>query len=264
MPVPETRIAEISNFVDQEVELRGWLYNKRSSGKLHFLQIRDGSGIIQAVVFKGDVSPEVFAQADHLGQETSLKVRGTVRQDKRSPLGYELSVKQLEVVQEARDYPITPKEHGVAYLMERRHLWLRSPRQALILRVRHSVERAIRDFFDQNGFTLVDSPIFTPAACEGTSTLFEVPYFDLGKAYLTQSGQLYMEAAAMALGAPGASASMGADIRGACRAPRSPLRHACWPQPTCTTLCARRGRTGPRSRPRTQRSSCAEKFDTPT
>jgi asparaginyl-tRNA synthetase len=200
MPVPEARIAEISKFVDQEVELRGWLYNKRSSGKLHFLQIRDGSGIIQAVIFKGDVPPEMFAQADHLAQETSLKVRGLVRQDKRSPLGYELSVKHLEVVQEARDYPITPKEHGVAYLMERRHLWLRSSRQTVILRVRHAVEKAIRDYLDQSGFTLVDAPIFTPAACEGTSTLFEVPYFDLGKAYLTQSGQLYMEAAAMALG----------------------------------------------------------------
>ena len=200
MSLPIARIAEIAKYEAQEVEIRGWLYNKRSSGKLHFLQIRDGSGIIQAVIFKGDVSPELFDQADHLGQETSLRVRGLVRADRRSPLGFELSVKQLEVIHDSKDYPITPKEHGVAYLMERRHLWLRSARQNVILRVRHCVERAIRDFFDDNGFTLVDAPIFTPAACEGTSTLFEVPYFDLGKAYLTQSGQLYMEAAAMALG----------------------------------------------------------------
>ncbi len=200
MSAPVVRIADIAKHVNQEVELRGWLYNKRSSGKLHFLQIRDGSGIIQGVVFKGDVSPETFEKADHLGQETSVVVRGLVREDKRSPIGFELSVKALEVVHEARDYPITPKEHGVAYLMERRHLWLRSSRQTVILGVRHTVEKAIRDFFDENGFTLVDAPIFTPAACEGTSTLFEVPYFDLGKAYLTQSGQLYMEAAAMALG----------------------------------------------------------------
>lgn len=200
MSVPIARIAEVAKYEAQEVEIRGWLYNKRSSGKLHFLQIRDGSGIIQAVIFKGDVSPELFEQADHLGQETSLRVRGLVRADQRSPLGFELSVKQLDVIHETKDYPITPKEHGVAYLMERRHLWLRSARQNVILRVRHSVEKAIRDFFDEHGFTLIDAPIFTPAACEGTSTLFEVPYFDLGKAYLTQSGQLYMEAAAMALG----------------------------------------------------------------
>src|SRR5499427_1627393 len=200
MSAPVVRIADVAKHVNQEVELRGWLYNKRSSGKLHFLQIRDGSGIIQAVVFKGDVTPETFEKADHLGQETSLLVRGLVREDKRSPIGYELSVKSLEVIQEAHDYPITPKEHGVAYLMERRHLWLRSSRQTAILSVRHTVEKAVRDFFDENGFTLVDAPVFTPAACEGTSTLFEVPYFDLGKAYLTQSGQLYGEAAAMALG----------------------------------------------------------------
>ncbi len=200
MELPVVRINEVSKYEGQDVELRGWLYNKRSSGKLHFLQVRDGSGIIQAVMFKGDVSPELFEQADHLGQETSVKVRGTVRADKRSPLGFELGVKDLEVVHEAREYPITPKEHGVAYLMEHRHLWLRSNRQNVIIRVRHTIEKAIRDYFDQNGFTLVDAPVFTPSACEGTSTLFEVPYFDLGKAYLTQSGQLYMEAAAMAFG----------------------------------------------------------------
>jgi asparaginyl-tRNA synthetase len=200
MTLPVARIAEIAQYENQDAEVRGWLYNKRSSGKLHFLQVRDGSGIIQAVMFKNDVPPEVFQQADHLGQETALRVWGTVRADARSPGGFELGVKGLEVVHEARDYPITPKEHGVAYLMEHRHLWLRSSRQNLILRIRHSVVKAIRDFFDQEGFVLVDAPIFTPAACEGTSTLFEVPYFDLGKAYLTQSGQLYMEAAAAALG----------------------------------------------------------------
>ena len=200
MALPVARVSEIAKYENQDVELRGWLYNKRSSGKLHFLQVRDGSGTIQAVMFKNDVPAEVFAQADHLGQETALRVWGAVRADKRSPIGFELGVKGLEVVHEARDYPITPKEHGVAYLMEHRHLWLRSSRQSVILRVRHTVVKAIRDFFDQEGFTLVDAPIFTPAACEGTSTLFEVPYFDLGKAYLTQSGQLYMEAAAAALG----------------------------------------------------------------
>ena len=200
MAPPVVTIRDIAAHENQEVELRGWLYNKRSSGKLHFLQLRDGTGVIQAVVFKNDVSPEQFTRADHLGQETALIVRGVVRKDARSPIGYELSVKDLEVVSEAKDYPITPKEHGVAYLMEHRHLWLRSSRQNVILRVRATVEKAIRDYFDGNGFTLVDAPIFTPAACEGTSTLFTVPYFDLGNAYLTQSGQLYMEAAAAALG----------------------------------------------------------------
>ena len=200
MSPPVVQIRNIAAHEDQEVEIRGWLYNQRSSGKLHFLQVRDGTGIIQAVVFKNDVTPEQFARADHLGQETALVVRGLVRKDARSPIGYELSVKDLEVVSEAKDYPITPKEHGVAYLMEHRHLWLRSQRQTVILRVRATVEKAIRDYFDGNGFVLVDAPIFTPAACEGTSTLFQVPYFDLGHAYLTQSGQLYVEAAAMALG----------------------------------------------------------------
>jgi asparaginyl-tRNA synthetase len=200
MPLPVVRIADIARFENQDVELRGWLHNRRSSGKLHFLQLRDGTGILQAVVFKGDVTPEQFTRADHLGQETSLIVRGTVRKDARSPLGFELGVKELEVVHATDGYPISPKVHGVAYLMENRHLWLRSTRQNVILRVRATVVKAIRDFFDADGFTLVDAPIFTPAACEGASTLFEVPYFDLGNAYLTQSGQLYMEAAAMALG----------------------------------------------------------------
>jgi asparaginyl-tRNA synthetase len=199
--VPPVYIADIAQHDGREVTLHGWLHNRRSSGKLHFLQVRDGTGIIQCVVFKGNVSAEVFSEADHLPQETSLRVTGTVKKDARSPIGFELDVKDLAVVaRPAREFPIGHKEHGVAFLMEQRHNWLRSQRQAVILRVRHTVEKAIRDFFDGRGFTLVDAPIFTPSACEGTSTLFEVPYFDLGKAYLTQSGQLYMEAAAMALG----------------------------------------------------------------
>jgi len=198
---PPVYVADIARHEGQEVTLHGWLHNRRSSGKLHFLQIRDGTGTIQAVVFKGNVAPEIFVEADHLPQETSLSVTGTVKKDARSPLGFELDVKGLRVfARPAREFPIGHKEHGVAFLMEQRHNWLRSQRQQVILRVRHTVVKAIRDFFDGRGFTLVDAPIFTPAACEGTSTLFEVPYFDLGKAYLTQSGQLYMEAAAMALG----------------------------------------------------------------
>jgi asparaginyl-tRNA synthetase len=198
---PPVYVAEIARHEGQSVTLHGWLHHRASKGKLHFLQVRDGTGTIQCVVFKGNVSPETFHEADHLPQETSLRVTGTVKRDARAPIGFELEVTALEVVaRPAAEFPIGHKEHGVAFLMEQRHLWLRSQRQQVILRVRHTVEKAIRDFFDGRGFTLVDAPIFTPAACEGTSTLFEVPYFDLGKAYLTQSGQLYMEAAAMALG----------------------------------------------------------------
>jgi asparaginyl-tRNA synthetase len=192
-------IREIAQHVGQDVTLKGWLYNKRSSGKLHFLQVRDGTGIIQCVVFKGDVSPEVFHLADHLPQESSLVVTGTVRADARSPIGFELAVKNLEIVQLAQDYPITPKEHGIAFLLDHRHLWLRSARQHAILRVRSEVAKACRDYFDSHGFTLLDAPIFTPAACEGTTTLFPVDYFG-DTVYLTQSGQLYMEAGAMAFG----------------------------------------------------------------
>jgi asparaginyl-tRNA synthetase len=198
---PTVYIADVAQHEGKEVTLHGWLHNRRSSGKLQFLQVRDGTGTIQCVVFKGTVAPEVFVEADHLPQETSLAVTGTVKKDARSPIGFELDVKDLAVVaRPAREFPIGHKEHGVAFLMEQRHNWLRSQRQQSILRVRHTVVKAIRDFFDGRGFTLVDAPVFTPSACEGTSTLFEVPYFDLGKAYLTQSGQLYMEAAAMALG----------------------------------------------------------------
>jgi asparaginyl-tRNA synthetase len=192
-------IDEIAGYDGQEVELRGWLYQRRSSGKLHFLQVRDGTGILQCVVFRGDVDEETFLRADHLPQESSLIVRGTVRKDPRAPGGYELSVRGLVVVAEALPFPITPKEHGTAFLMDHRHLWIRSRRQHAILRVRAEIIRAVRDFFDSRGFTLVDAPIFTPAACEGTTTLFETDYFGQ-KAYLTQSGQLYMEAAALALG----------------------------------------------------------------
>ncbi len=198
---PPVYVADIAQHEGREIVLHGWLHGRRSSGKLHFLQVRDGTGTIQCVVFRGTVPPEVFLEADHLPQETALVVTGTVKRDARAPIGFELDVRDLRVVSRpVREFPIGHKEHGVAFLMDQRHNWLRSQRQQAILRVRHTVVRAIRDFFDGRGFTLVDAPIFTPAACEGTSTLFEVPYFDLGKAYLTQSGQLYMEAAAMALG----------------------------------------------------------------
>ena len=192
-------VEDVHRHVDEEVTLRGWLYARRSSGKLHFLQLRDGTGTIQCVTFVKDVAPDVFERAGHVPQESSLEVTGTVRADARSPLGFELAVKDVRVLQEARDYPITPKEHGPAFLLDHRHLWLRSSRQHAIMRVRASVVRACRDYFDSRGFTLIDAPIFTPAACEGTTTLFEVGYFD-DKAYLTQSGQLYMEAGAMAFG----------------------------------------------------------------
>src|SRR5437667_2708760 len=192
-------IEDIAAHEGQEVTLKGWLHNRRSSGKIHFLIVRDGSGFIQAVMSKAAVGDAVFHAADHLGQETAVIVTGTVRADKRAPSGFEIDVKNLEVVSPSHDYPVTPKEHGVDYLLDRRHLWLRSERQQAILRVRHEVIDAVRDFFNRRGFVLTDTPIFTPAACEGTTTLFPVEYFDQ-KAYLTQSGQLYAEATAMALG----------------------------------------------------------------
>lgn len=198
-PLKRIYVEDIGQHDGQTVTLQGWLYNKRSSGKLHFLQLRDGTGIIQCVVFKGDVSPEVFDAADKVSQESSIEVTGVVREDKRSPLGFELGVTEFKVLGDAVEYPITPKEHGVAFLMDHRHLWLRSARQNAIIRIRAEIIRAVRNYFDQNGFTLVDAPIFTPNACEGTSNLFETDYFE-EKAYLTQSGQLYMEAAAAAFG----------------------------------------------------------------
>ena len=192
-------IADIKNYENQEITLKAWLYNKRSSGKLHFLQLRDGTAEIQAVVFKGNVSEEVFNLADKIPQETSVEIVGTVKKHDRSKIGFEIDVKDLKVISISNDYPITPKEHGTHFLMEHRHLWLRSLRQKAILKIRHRIIKSVRDFFDNHGFTLVDAPIFTPNACEGTTNLFETDYFDT-KAYLTQSGQLYMEAAAMAVG----------------------------------------------------------------
>ena len=192
-------IEKIGDHVGEEVTLKGWLYNKRSSGKIHFLQVRDGTGVIQAVVSKGDVSDEVFDLSDRLARESSIVVRGTVREDPRSPIGYEIGVAALDVIQIAEDFPIAPKEHGVGFLMDHRHLWIRSLRQNAVMRIRQEIIRGCRDFLDSRGFVLIDAPIFTPAACEGTTTLFETQYFD-DKAYLTQSGQLYNEAAAMAFG----------------------------------------------------------------
>jgi asparaginyl-tRNA synthetase len=193
-------IDELQHHVGEAVTLRGWLYNKRSSGKIRFLVMRDGTGLVQGVLAKGAVADDVFSRFDDLTQESSFSLSGTVRQEKRAPGGFELDVTDLQVIHIAHEYPITPKEHGIEFLMDRRHLWLRSSRQHAILRIRHEVIKSIREFFDGRGFTLLDAPIFTPAACEGTSTLFETNYFDLGKAYLTQSGQLYGEAGAMALG----------------------------------------------------------------
>jgi len=202
MSSPVTTIAEIGKHEGQSVTIRGWLYNLRESGKLLFPQFRDGSGVIQGVVPKNAVSPEVFDAVKTLTQESSVIVEGKVRADKRAHGGYELDVANVHVVQrvpESSPYPISPKEHGTDFLMEHRHLWVRSQRQAAILRVRAEIIKAARDFFDERGFTLTDPPIITPAACEGTSTLFPVDYFD-EQAFLTQSGQLYVEATAMALG----------------------------------------------------------------
>ncbi len=193
------RIKDIGKYEGQEVKIRGWVFNKRSSGKLHFLQIRDGSAQIQAVAFKGDLPEDIFNLADKVTQETSVEIAGIVNKHERSKIGFEIALRDLKIIGESHDYPISPKEHGVDFLMQNRHLWLRAPRQRAILKVRHAIITAIRKFFDEEGFTLVDAPIFTPSACEGTTNLFETEYFDT-KAYLTQSGQLYMEAAAMALG----------------------------------------------------------------
>jgi asparaginyl-tRNA synthetase len=195
-------ISEIGKHEGQTVTIRGWLYNLRESGKLLFPQFRDGSGVIQGVVPRNTVTPEVFEAVKGLTQESSVIVEGKVRADKRAPGGYELDVSNVQVLQrvpETDPFPISLKEHGVDFLMEHRHLWVRTPRQAAILRVRAEIIKAVRNFFDDRGFTLTDPPILTPAACEGTSTLFPVDYFD-EQAYLTQSGQLYIEATALALG----------------------------------------------------------------
>ena len=193
-------IDRIGEHVGNTVTVKGWLANRRSSGKIHFLVVRDGTGFLQVVMGKKDVDEATFAHADHLGQESAVVITGTVRADERAKGGYEMIATGMEVVAEAHDFPITPKEHGVDFLMDRRHLWIRAERQTAILRVRHEVINSIRDFFNGEGFILADTPIFTPAACEGTTTLFPVQYFDDTTAYLTQSGQLYNEANAMALG----------------------------------------------------------------
>ena len=199
-PPPQTYINQLSLHAGAEVTLKGWLYNLRSSGKILFPQLRDGTGVVQCVVVRNAVAPEVWEALKGLGQESAIVVRGRVREDARAPGGYEVDVVHAEILQEVRDYPITPKEHGTEFLMDHRHLWLRSRRQHAILKMRHTVVRAVRDFLDHDGFTLCDAPIFTPAACEGTTTLFEVEYFEGEKAYLTQSGQLYNEATAAAFG----------------------------------------------------------------
>ncbi|RIV25711.1 asparagine--tRNA ligase [Alicyclobacillaceae bacterium I2511] len=194
-----TTIAQVHNYMDQNIRIQGWLYSKRSSGKIHFLQIRDGSGSIQCVVVRSEVPPEVFAVSEVLSQESAVIVEGLVRRDTRSSLGYELSVQNLIHVSTAPDYPITHKEHGIDFLLDHRHLWIRTPRQRAILKIRAEVLRAMSDYLDGNGFTRVDPPILTPTAAEGTTELFHIQYFDQ-EAYLTQSGQMYMEAAAMAMG----------------------------------------------------------------
>lgn len=192
-------IEEIYAYKDKDVEIRGWVYNKRSSGKVRFLLVRDGTGIIQGTIFSAERDCPLFRLFDELTQESSVILRGKVREDKRAPGGYELEIKDIEIIQIATDYPIAPKEHSVAFLMEHRHLWLRSQKQHAVLQVRAETIRAIRDFFDDRGFRLMDTPILTPSACEGTTTLFETTYFDQ-KAYLSQSGQLYNEATAAAFG----------------------------------------------------------------
>ncbi|MFN7995218.1 MAG: asparagine--tRNA ligase [Bryobacteraceae bacterium] len=196
-------IADASKHVGETVEIAGWLYNLRKSGKIVFPILRDGTGLMQCVAVKSALPEELFETIKNLTQESSIIVTGKIRADQRASGGHEMDVENLAVVQrvpESDPYPITPKDHGIEFLMDHRHLWLRSQRQHAILRVRHEVIKAVRDYFDSNGFTLVDTPIFTPAACEGTTTLFEVNYFEDNKAYLTQSGQLYNEATAMAFG----------------------------------------------------------------
>lgn len=192
-------IADIANYADKEVKIAGWVYNMTGKGKLLFILLRDGTGIIQAVIFKNSVKSEVFDTCRNLTQESSIIVTGTVSADQRAKGGYELQANDVEIVQIADEYPISPKEHGTDFLMDNRHLWLRSSKQHAILKIRHEIIKAARNYFDDLGFTLIDAPIFTPNACEGTTSLFETDYFDT-KAYLTQSGQLYMEAAAMSFG----------------------------------------------------------------
>ncbi len=198
--MPTVSIAAIGEYDGQDVTICGWLTHKRSSGRICFLVLRDGTGSIQATCVQGETDQHAVDLYPKLTQESSLAVTGTVRRDERAPGGYELLVSMIEVLQLAETYPISPKEHGVGFLMDHRHLWIRSPRQQAILRIRHTVINAARRFFDDEGFTLLDAPILTPSSCEGTTTLFETDYFGDRKAFLSQSGQLYMEAGAMALG----------------------------------------------------------------
>ncbi len=203
MPHPRITIANAARHTGETVEIAGWLYNLRRSGKIVFPIVRDGTGLMQCVAVKNALPEEAFEAIRNLTQESSLIVTGKIRAEARAPGGYEMDVEAVQILQrvpESDPYPITPKEHGIEFLMDHRHLWLRSQRPHSILRVRHEIVRALRDYFDSNGFTLVDTPIFTPAACEGTTTLFEVNYFEEQKAYLAQSGQLYSEATAMAFG----------------------------------------------------------------
>jgi asparaginyl-tRNA synthetase len=192
-------ISNISNFLNKDILLKGWVFNIRSSGKIFFLQIRDGSGRIQAVVSQNDVSKQAWKNCSELTMESSVEVIGKVSEDKRSPYGYEIQVSDLKVIHVAEDYPISKKEHGVEFLMDNRHLWLRSERQAAILKIRDEIIWRMREFFHKEGFVMTDTPILTPTSCEGTTTLFSTDYFD-EKAYLAQSGQLYLEALAMSLG----------------------------------------------------------------
>jgi asparaginyl-tRNA synthetase len=195
-----TRIALLADHVGRTVTIKGWVHHLRSSGKVRFLVVRDGTGLVQGVLVKDRLPAQDFEAFGRLTQESSLSLTGLVRAEPRAPGGYELEVSRVEPIHLAQDYPIAPKEHGVAFLMDHRHLWLRSPRQQAILTIRDEVCRACREFFHDRGFILVDTPILTPTACEGTTSLFETDYLDRGKAYLSQSGQLYLEAAAMALG----------------------------------------------------------------
>jgi len=197
---PLADIARLADHVGQLATVRGWVHHLRSSGKVRFLVVRDGTGLVQGVLVKGQLPDADFEQFDRLTLESSLILEGRVRAEPRSPGGFELTVTRVTPLQIPQDYPISPKEHGVAFLMDHRHLWLRSPRQQAILKIRDEVCRACRDFFHEQGFILVDTPILTPTACEGTTSLFETDYLDRGKAYLSQSGQLYLEAAAMSLG----------------------------------------------------------------
>ena len=198
--IHNTTVSKVGSYENRTVSLKGWLYNKRSSGKIIFIIIRDGTGIIQCVGSRKDIGDEVFLQLDRLNQESSLKVQGTVKRDSRAPGGYEIAMTNCQIISEAfEDYPISLKEHGVEFLLDKRHLWIRTPRQRAILRIRAEIVKACRDFLDEEGFINVDAPILTPSACEGTTTLFATEYFG-EEAYLSQSGQLYNEAAIMSLG----------------------------------------------------------------